>query len=138
MNKLFQLPPLHNDFSALLLRLIVGGLFIYHGQMKIVNYDTYLAMTSDIIGIGATLTYNLVIFAEFFCGILVMIGWFTRLTILPIAITMAVAYFIAHKKDPFLMKELPFVFLCLSLLVFVMGSGRFSVDGLLQKRKPPR
>jgi putative oxidoreductase len=48
---------------------------------------------------------------------------------------MLVAYFIAHKNDPFDMKAVAFVFLCLSLVMFVLGSGRYSVDGLLFKRK---
>lgn len=137
-NKILSFHPLSADLAALLLRLIFGGLFIYHGYEKIINYDKYLPMMKDIIDIGAKLSYNLVIFAEFFCGLLITIGLVTRLAVLPIAFSMGVAYFIAHEKDAFQMKELAFVFLVLSLPVFVLGSGRFSVDRLFQKRKPSK
>lgn len=134
MKKLLGYQPLSSDLAALLLRLIFGGLFIRYGYMKIAAYNDILPMFQDIIGIGAKLSFNLVIFAEFFCGILVTIGLFTRLSVIPIFITMVVAYFIAHGKDPFDVKALAFVFMLLSLVVFVLGSGRYSVDGMLRKR----
>ena len=137
-NRILGIQPLNTDLAALLLRLIFGGLFIYHGYEKIINYDTYLPMMQDIIGIGPKLSYNLVIFAEFFCGLLITIGLVTRLAVLPIAFSMGVAYFIAHAKDAFQIKELAFTFLVLTLPVFVLGSGRFSVDRLFQKRKPSK
>ncbi|HEX7845748.1 MAG TPA: DoxX family protein [Chitinophagaceae bacterium] len=134
-NPLLRVQPLNTDLAAFMLRLIIGGLFIYHGYMKIDHYDQILPMFGDIIGIGSKLSFNLVIFAEFFCGILVTIGLFTRLTVIPILITMLVAYFIAHKKDPFLSKELVFAFMTLSLVIFVLGSGRYSLDYLIFGRR---
>lgn len=132
-NPLFRLQPLDTDLAALFLRLIFGGLFIFHGYSKISAYDQILPMFGDIIGIGAKLSFNLVIFAEFFCGILVTIGLLTRLSVIPILITMIVAYFIAHAKDEFVMKQVPFILMLLSLVVFILGSGKYSVDRLLFK-----
>ena len=129
--------PLNTDLAILLLRLTFGGLFTFHGYTKLVAFDQILPHFTDIIGIGAKLSFILVIFAEFFCGILVTIGLFTRLSVIPIFITMVVAYFIAHAKDPFTTKELAFVFLFLSVVIFVTGSGRYAVDGLMQARKEP-
>jgi putative oxidoreductase len=54
-----------------------------------------------------------VIFAEFVCGFFVLIGLFTRLSVVPIFITMVVAYFVAHAKDPFDMKAVAFIFMVL-------------------------
>ncbi len=127
--------PLNTDLAILLLRLLFGGLFIWHGWMKIDMYSTYQPMMQDIIGIGAKLSYDLVIFAEFGCGILVTLGFLTRLSVIPIGFTMGVAYFIAHAKDAFMMKELVFVFLGLSLIIFILGSGKYSLDHLLFKNK---
>ena len=123
------------DLAALLLRMVFGGLFIYYGYTKIVAYDQILPMFTDIIGIGPKLSFNLVIFAEFFCGLLVTIGLVTRLAVIPIFITMVVAYFIAHENDSFQVKNLAFVFLCLSPVVYVLGSGRFSIDRLIFRNK---
>ncbi len=90
-------------------------------------------MFGDILGIGAKLSFQLVIFAEFFCGLFVLIGFLTRLSLIPIFITMAVAYFIAHANDPFDVKQIAFVYLLLSIPIFILGGGRFSVDKFLFK-----
>jgi len=134
MNKLFSYRSINTDVAALLLRLIVGGLFIRYGYNKVMAYDQILPMFGDIIGIGAKLSFNLVIFAELFCGFLVLMGIFTRLSIIPIFIIMAVAFFIAHAKDAFDVKALAFVFLFLSIVIFVLGSGKYSVDRLMYKK----
>ncbi len=132
-NRLLSYGSLNTDIAALLLRLIFGGLFVYYGYNKIVSYDQILPMFGDIIGIGSTLSFNLVIFAEFFCGLLVTIGLVTRLSVIPVFITMIVTYFVAHANDAFQVKNLAFVFLCLCPVVFVLGSGKYSADKLLFK-----
>lgn len=126
---------LNTDLAALLLRLIFGGLFVYHGYTKFIAYDQILPMFSDLIGIGAKNSFILVIFAELVCGFFVLIGLLTRLSVIPIFITMFVAYFIAHAKDPFQSKELAFLFFVLSLVVFVLGSGKYSIDNVLFKSR---
>ena len=126
---------LNTDLAALMLRLIIGGLFIRYGYMKLAAYDQILPMFGDIIGIGPRLSFNLVIFAELFCGIFVALGFLTRLTVIPIFITMVVVFFIAHAKDAFDVKALAFVFLLLSIVVFVLGSGKYSIDKLLFRER---
>jgi len=133
-NKITNYHSLNTDVAALLLRLIFGGLFVYYGYLKLSSYDQILPGFGDIIGIGSKLSFNLVIFAELGCGFLVLIGFLTRITVIPIFITMAVAYFIAHASDPFTVKALAFVFLLLSIVIFILGSGKFSVDKLLFHR----
>lgn len=128
---IFNTNPLNVDLAALMLRLSVGGLFIWFGYTKLANYDAILPIFGDIIGIGPKLSFNLVIFAELFCGIFVTIGLLTRLTIIPIFITMTVAYFIAHAQDPFQDKALPLLFWLLCFVIFILGSGKYSVDRLL-------
>ncbi|MDF3077781.1 MAG: hypothetical protein K0S09_1670 [Sphingobacteriaceae bacterium] len=132
---IFSPYPLNTDLAALLLRLAFGGLFVYHGYSKFAAYDQILPMFGDLIGIGSKLSFNLVIFAELGCGFLVLIGLLTRLAVIPIFIAMAVAFFMAHAKDTFQVKELPFLFLLLCLSIFVLGPGKYSLDGLLFRSK---
>ena len=132
-NRIFRYQSLHTDLASLFLRIIIGGMFIYYGYQKLVGYNEILGFFGDPIGIGTKLSLQLVIFAEFFCGAFVLLGFFTRLTIIPITITMAVAYFVAHAKDPFLVKQMALIYLALTIVVFILGSGRFSVDALLFK-----
>lgn len=133
--RLLKPQSLNTDIAALLLRLIFGGLFFYYGYQKVSMYHQILPMFGDVIGIGSRLSFHLVIFAELVCGFLVLIGFVTRLSVIPIFITMIVAYFIAHANDPFQVKQLAFVYLLLSVVVFVLGSGRYSVDFLLSQKR---
>jgi putative oxidoreductase len=132
--KILDSGSLNNDLAALVLRLILGSLFIYHGYNKISAYNKMAPMFPDLIGIGSELTLILVIFAEFFCGILVTLGFLTRFAVIPIFITMVVAFFIAHAKDVFNAKELALVFMILSIVIFILGSGKYSLDRLILKR----
>ena len=134
-NRILGSQSLHTDLGVLLLRLVFGGLFIYIGFQKIENYDKYLPMFKDYTGLGIKMSYNLVIFAEFFCGILVTIGLFTRFAVVPIFITMIVVLFVALKDKGFNDKQLPFLYLILSLIIFILGSGKYSADGLLFKKR---
>ena len=123
------------DLVAVFLRLALGGLFIYHGWQKIEAYDKILPMFTDIIGIGSKLSFNLVIFAEFFCGLLLVIGLFTRLAVLPILFTMIIVFFVAHGADDFQKKTLPFLYMILCIPVFFAGSGKISLDHLIFRKK---
>ena len=133
-NQILHYHALNTDLGSLMLRLIFGGLFIYYGYNKVISYDAILPQFPDLIGIGSKTSFILVIFAELVCGFFVAIGFLTRLSVIPIFITMIVAYFIAHAKDPFDAKQIAFVYLLLSIVIFVLGSGKFSVDKLLFKQ----
>ncbi|SKA14718.1 DoxX family protein [Sediminibacterium ginsengisoli] len=133
-NKLLRTGSLNPEFAALIVRLLFGCLFINYGYAKLTGFNQILPMFGDIIGIGSKLSLILVVFAEFFCGILITIGLFTRLAAIPVFITMVVAYFIAHANDPFLVKTPAFVYMILSIVIFINGSGRFSVDRLIFKK----
>lgn len=135
MRSILKILPLNTDAATLLLRLVFGGIFVYYGYSKILAYDKILPQFGDIIGIGPKLSFHLVIFAEFGCGLLIALGFLTRLAVIPVFITMAVAYFIAHAKDTFEDKELSFLFLLLSIVVFLLGSGKISIDHLIFKSK---
>lgn len=125
---------LNSDIAALLLRLVFGGLFIYHGYSKLNSYNEIVPRFKDVIGIGPEPSLVLVIFAEFFCGIFVTLGFLTRITVIPIFITMTVAFFIAHAQDTFRVKELSLLFWLLSFVVFILGSGKFSIDRLIFRK----
>ena len=133
--KILSPQSLHTDLGLLLLRLVFGGLFIYTGFGKIEHYHQYLPMFKDYTGLGVQTSYNLVIFAEFFCGILVTIGLLTRLAVIPIIATMIVVLFVALKDKGFVDKQLPFLYLILALAIFILGSGKYSADALLFKKR---
>ena len=137
MNKLTNPASLNTDLATLVLRIIFGGMFAFvHGWMKITGYDA-MASQFDIIGIGSELTLILVIFAEFVCGLFILFGFLTRFAVIPVFITMLVAFFMAHAADPFLNKMIPFIYLFLCVVIFILGSGRYSLDAAIFRNRQP-
>ncbi|MFL9839009.1 DoxX family protein [Flavobacterium sp. ST-75] len=131
MKNLIKVQALNIDLATLLLRLIFGGMFVYYGYMKAANYEAFASMFQDIIGIGAKLSFNLVIFAELVCGFFILIGLLTRFSVIPVFITMIIAFFVAHANDGFDVKAIAFVYMLLCIVIFILGSGRYSADAVL-------
>lgn len=126
--------PLDKNLAALLLRILVGGLMIMHGWPKIANYDQYVTEFNPI-GLGNDLSLCLAIFGEFICGIFLVLGFMTRLSAIPVLITMIVAFFVVHAPHPFDVKEKSLVYMGLTVVIFFLGSGRYSADALIFKKK---
>jgi putative oxidoreductase len=123
------------DLALLLLRLQLGGLLITHGYPKLIHFSERMDKFADPFGIGSAPSLVLVIFAEFFCSILVMLGLGVRLAVIPIIITMLVVIFYAHWDDPFSRKELPLAFLITAVTLLITGSGKHSLDYFLGRKK---
>lgn len=138
VRRILSYQSLNTDLASLFLRLSFGVLFIRFGYLKLVSFNEIISIFPDPIQIGSKLSLILVIFAEFFCGFLVTIGLFTRLAVIPIFITMSVVFFIVHSKQPFDEKALPFVFWLLSMVIFLLGGGKFSLDRICFKQKLQR
>jgi putative oxidoreductase len=134
--KLLQLNflPASSDLGLLLLRLWFGGaMAALHGWYKVANYADLAKKFGDPIGIGATPSLILTIFAELVCGVLLALGLFTRLSAAILAFTMGVAFWIAHggRLTGQGNGEMAFLFLGAYAVVFVTGAGRFSIDAKL-------
>ncbi len=118
------------DLAKLLLRLGAGGLMIPHGYGKLMRliengWDTGFA---DPLGIGQLPSLVLVIFAELICPILIILGYKTRLSVIPPAITMLVAILFIHLSDPWGDKELPMLYLTAYISLGLAGAGRYAID----------
>jgi putative oxidoreductase len=126
---LFSLKPFQIDLGLLLLRVASGGFMAYsYGWGKLQGILEGDLGFADPIGIGEVPSLFLTVFAEFVCGILVALGLFTRLALVPLLITMGVAVFIIHAEDPFSKQELGLLFLIPYLTLFLTGAGKFSLD----------
>lgn len=134
MKKLFSIKYSDNGitFATFLLRLALGGLIIPHGYSKLINFASKSSTFSDPFHIGHPTSMALVIFAEFFCGVFILLGLFTRLACIPLIITMAVVVFYIHKGD-FFEAEKPALFLAGYLALVFTGPGKVSMDKLIGK-----
>jgi putative oxidoreductase len=135
MNKLFSHLPFFNDWGLLILRLAVGGAMLTHGWAKLSHFGEKAPEFMNFLGLGGTTSLALVVFAEFLCSILLILGLFTRLATIPLIITMKVAIFMVHWQDGFGEFELAFLYLAIYAALFFSGAGAYSVDALLHKKR---
>jgi len=125
------------DIASLILRLVVASSILYgHGLSKFqkvleggdIEFVNFL-------GLGMNTTFIIVVFAEFICAALTVIGLFTRIALIPLLINMAYIVFVVHKADDFGSKELPLIYLAVWFALFMLGPGKYSLDRMIRNRK---
>lgn len=119
------------SLGLLILRVSFGAMMIPHGLMKYNQFNKFATAFSDPFGLGPRTSLILAIFAEVVCSGLLIIGLATRLATIPLIVTMIVAHFIVHAKDPWNAKELSAAYLAVYTVLLVAGPGVFSVDNLI-------
>lgn len=120
--------------QLLVLRLFFGGMIMWHGIGKIVNFETLVTTFPNPIHLGHRFSLIMAIFAEAFCGLAVVAGAFYRLALIPLIFTMVIALLVVHHGQAFAHKELALIYLVMFVLMYVMGAGGFSLDDLIAQR----
>ncbi|HQW92891.1 MAG: DoxX family protein [Chitinophagaceae bacterium] len=135
MRKLLSTKYSAGAFNAamLVLRLGVGILMMAHGYDKLIHFAEKQHSFMNFLGIGSTMSLALLIFAEFFCSLFIIIGLFTRLSVIPLIIATCVMVFKAHNSDVFGDGETAALFLTGYLVLLFVGPGKISVDGMTGK-----
>ena len=126
--------------GLLLLRLVMGAAFLFHGWPKIQNPMGWMGADAPV----PAVLQALAALAEFGGGMALIVGLLTRLASLGIATNMVVALAMVHLPhgDPFVGKpgarsyELAAIYLACAILLLLLGPGRFSLDVLLFGRLP--
>jgi putative oxidoreductase len=121
--------------GLLLLRLVVGAAFLFHGWGKIQNPLGWMGPEAPVPAIFQALAA----LSEFGGGMALIVGLLVRLASLGISSVMVVALAMVHLPhgDPFVSKtggpsyELAAVYLACAVLFLLLGPGRFSLDALL-------
>ena len=119
--------------AMLFLRLGTGILIMSHGYDKLIHFSTYQQKFMNFLGMGSTMSLALAVFAEFFCGLFIILGLFTRLASIPLIATMCVALFKVHNADFFGDGEAAALYLTGFLVLLIVGPGKVSVDGMTGK-----
>ena len=117
----------------LLLRMVISIFMIIHGFPKLMKLFSGNIEFADPLGIGELSSLSLVVFAEVICSILIFFGAATRIASIPLIITMAVAAFVIHQDDPFMIKEKAFLYLLIYFNLLIFGPGKYSVDNRIGK-----
>jgi putative oxidoreductase len=126
-----------NSIGLLILRLGVGGFMATHGWGKLqMIFDGQWDQIGDPVGLGPHLSLIMVVMAEFFAAILVVIGLGTRVAAALPVFAMFVAAFVIHIDDPWTMgagasKEPALLFMIPFLALIFTGAGKYSIDGMI-------
>lgn len=135
----------NHNISMTILRVIVGIVFIAHGSQKLFGlFGGYgLEGTGQFMAsIGLQPGYLMALLAglgEFIGGVSVLFGLLTRLGSLLLIAVSLVAMFVVHIHNGFFMASNGFEYiltlLTLSVVLLIEGSGKYSIDNLINKDK---
>lgn len=129
MRYLDRLQPL----ALLVMRLALGSVMVAHGYLKVFGGLQHHAQFVASLGLPAWTAY-LSSFAEFFGGILVLIGLLTRLAAFAICIDMAVAIAKVHFHNGLMGNggkagyEFPLALAALAFALIFFGAGPIALD----------
>ncbi len=123
------------DLGRLLVRLLLGGLLLFHGVAKLFHgIDPIKGMVVSH-GLPSFLAYA-VFFGEVVAPVLLILGIFARLGGLLVMVDMVVAVLLVHTSQLFTRNsaggwalELQAFYFFTGLAVVLLGAGRFSAGG---------
>lgn len=127
----------------LVIRLYWGWQFILTGRGKLLHLDRTANFFASLNIPAPKLNAILASCTECSCGLLLLLGLFSRFASPALVTVMCVAYATADSEalhsiftnpDKFLSAD-PFLFLFAALIVFVFGPGKISLDALIFKKK---
>ena len=118
---------------VLIIRILFGFLFLSHGYTKLMQHASMADLFADPFGLGSTLSFWMVVFAEVVCSFALIFGILQRVVLIPMTITMAVAFFVVHGGDAFAARELSFIYFIVFIILFITGPGEFSFDSIIGK-----
>ncbi len=138
------------SWAPIFARLTLGIIFFAHGSQKLLGWFGGSGWSGTIqffeqSGVPAFLAILLII-TEFFGGIAIILGFFTRLAALGLTIAMIVAIYKVHLQNGFFLNwfnvpnmghgiEYSLALIGLSLSLLVWGAGNLSVDQMVGGEK---
>lgn len=135
--------PRQLDAALLVVRIIVGVIFVAHGGQKLFTYgmDGVAAGFSQMGIPFAALAAPLVSLLEFAGGIALVLGVLTRFVAVGLAVNMVGAIVFAHAKSGFFMPagiEFALALFGSAVLLALTGSGSISLDAALSRMRTRR
>ena len=123
-----------NDWGRLTLRVSIGGLVLFHGIHKVFAGVGGIAGMLERSGLPSFIAFGSYV-GEVVAPLMILFGFYTRLAGATLALTMAVAIFLAHSSDILALGqhggwaiELPMLYLLGSVAIVLLGAGRITVQ----------
>ena len=122
------------DWALLAVRIFVGVAMLTHGFPKLMMLLSGKIEFMNFLGIGEKTSLILTVLAEVLCSLFVLLGLFTRFSVVPLIITMLVAALMVHGNDPFAKQEMSLLYLFHYILIFIAGPGNISIDRMISRK----
>jgi putative oxidoreductase len=138
MKKIFSVNDTSNTtgIALLIARAGIAALMLTHGIPKLgMLLQGTPVQFPPVLGMSAELSLGLTVFAEVLCSVFILAGFATRLATIPLVITMLIAVFFIHAADPFAKQEPGLYYLLVYTVLLIAGSGKYSIDYLLNKNR---
>lgn len=123
-----------NDIAKLLLRLSIGIMMLFHGLDKIINGIGGVRHLVTSSGLPEFLAYGVYV-GEIVMPIFILLGAYARVASGVVALNMVFAIFLAYGGGLFSLgkhgapvMELPFLYLMMSVIIFMIGSGKYALN----------
>lgn len=137
MKKLNQFFEARKEYGAIFLRLIIGWRLI----AGVLPYVIQSKPISDVTGFFTQLNLPvpmlsayLSVYAQFICGILLIIGLWVRSAAIVLIINFSVAIIAAHMQDSIEKSFAAWIILAASLFFLFNGAGKISIDSRYNKK----
>jgi putative oxidoreductase len=136
--------PQWDAIGKLLVRITIAGLMLFHGIAKIRTGVDMLGGMLQGRGIPEFVKYGVFV-GEIVAPVFILIGFWTRTAALVLAFNMAFAVWLVHSGDFLKLQdqsgawalELQGWYFFISLAIFFMGPGKYSIDGCLWRSEVP-
>ena len=137
MKKLLSVNHVSGNINVALLiaRISIAALMWTHGLPKMDKFAETPVQFMEVLGMSHFISLSLTVFAEVICSLFILLGFATRLAVIPLIITMLVAVFYIHGDDPFGKQEMGLLYILTYVMLLIMGSGKYSIDNLLYKKR---
>lgn len=126
---------MNGDLGKLILRLVLGGLILFHGYAKMQGGIGPITGMVTAAGLPAFVAYGVYV-GEVVAPLGVLLGWYTRVAAAVIAVNMGFAFWLVHRADLMSLGpaggwalELQGFYFGTALALALLGAGRYSVDG---------
>ncbi len=137
MKKLLSPNPWYFSAGILLTRILTGIFLVYHGW-EIFDNDKLLVYTKWFTDMNFPSPYFLSFLgklSELIAGLMFVTGFGVRIASIITALTMLFITFVLGEGKIFTDAQHPFLFVVISMLLFVTGAGKWSVDALIYPSK---
>jgi len=122
------------SIGKLIVRVMVGGLLLFHGIDKVLHGIGYIEGMMTVQGLPTYVALGVYI-GEVLAPLLLLLGWRSRWWAAVVTFNMAVAIYLVHSKSLFTLGahgswslESPMLFFLGALAIVFLGSGKYAIS----------